>query len=389
MAVDNPLYAQNGFEAMLAKDAAPKMFTPDDIKEMRAKLDDPYVSREAKQDMLYALSDMNAITPEEIGKYSGLNGLDTNDILFGGRAPMQNLKNGQMALKVAREQSRTGAAKKALDDSQKRLDEGKFNNSDEIIDQADVALRIFDDFYPRFAKAGGQAPQGGAAAPGGGLDPQSLREATKQFRGIDFTAFKTDADALTQAGKAVTDAGQQLASAWGTNMADWQGSAATAAGRFKSKLDGAAGRFSQALGNAPATITQGIDTVEKQVVDFAKQVHNIYGDGLMAHLSPQQVDELLKAKDELPGVISQLQQKIQELNNRSTFDKVAGAVIGFAFGGLTGLLIGVLGISVADKITEDNIQEETQKYQQALADSQTKLQMFVTDYSTKAGAVQQ
>ncbi|HVW41439.1 MAG TPA: hypothetical protein VHC18_08830, partial [Amycolatopsis sp.] len=373
-----------------AREAGEKMFSTDDIKDMRAMLDDPYVSNDNKQNMLYALSNMGAISDSEIDKYAGQIGANAGDIKDGGAAPLENIVHAKGSLVAGREQQRTGAAKKALDDSQKRLDEGNFKNSDEIIDQADVGLKIFDDFYPRYTKAGGQSNMGGGAdAPGAGLDPQSLRAATKQFRGIDFTAFKTDADALTAASKSVNESNQQLATAWAGNMAEWKGSGATAAAQYKSKLDAGAATLIQALSNAPGTITQGIGTIEKQVTDFAKQVHNIYGDGKMAQLTPTDVDNLLQSKDQLPGVIQQLEQKIQELNNRSTFDKIVGGVLGFFIGGPIGAIAGVIGISFAENITEDNIEEETAKYKQALADTQTKLQQFTQDYATKANSVQQ
>ena len=386
----NPFYEQDWLQATMAKEAGPKMFNPDDVKEMRAMLDDPYVSHQNKQNILYALSDLQALSPGEIGKYCGQLQVPLYDVANGGQAPMENLTNAKASVASGREQQRTGAAKKSLDDSQKRLDEGNFKNSDEIIDQADAGLKIFDDFYPRYTKAGGQSNMGGGGdAPGAGLDPQSLRAATKQFRGIDFTAFKTDADALAAASKSVGESNQQLATAWANNMAEWKGSGATAAAKYKSKLDAGAATLTQALNNAPGTITQGIGTIEKQVTDFAKQVHNSYGDGKMAQLTPADVDNLLKSKEQLPGVIQQLEQKIQELNNRSTFDKIVGGVIGFFAFGPIGAIAGVIGISFADKITEDNIEEETAKYKQALADTQTKLQQFTQEYATKANSVQQ
>ncbi|HJQ47906.1 MAG TPA: hypothetical protein VJ870_16555 [Amycolatopsis sp.] len=386
----NPFYHQNEIQAMFAKDAAGKMFSPDDTKSMRAMLDDPYVSHQNKQNILYALSDMQALTPDEIGSYCGKLQVPLYDVANGGQAPMENLVNAKASLELGREEQRTGPEKKALDDSQKRLDEGNFKNSDEIIDQADVALKVFDDFYPRYTKAGGQSTMGGGAdAPGAGLDPQSLRAATKQFRGIDFGAFKTDADALTAASKSANDANQQLATAWANNMADWKGSGATAAAQHKSKLDAGAATLIQSLANAPGTVTQGIGTVDKQVTDFAKQVHNVYGDGKMAQLTPADVDALLQSKEQLPGVIQQLQQKIQELNNRSTFDKIVGGVLGIIAFPFVGPVTAILGVSLAHEITEDNIGEETQKYQQALADAQTKLQQFTQDYATKANSVQQ
>ncbi|GLY63502.1 hypothetical protein [Amycolatopsis taiwanensis] len=383
----------NSFQMSVAKPAFDKTFKPEDVQQMRALLDDPNVSNENKQNMLYALSDMKALSDGEVFKYAkqiGVEGPDALDIAKGGRDPMRNLVNAKASLAAGSEQQRQGQAKDQIDAGQKRLDEGNFSNSDEIIDQADAGLKIFDEFYPRYTKAGGQPTQGMSADVGGtGLDPNSLRAATAELRGINFAAFSADADALTQAGKAVSDSSGQLGQAWNNNMTEWKGSGATAANQFKSKLDSGAQVFTQALNSAPGTITQGIDTIKKQLVDFAENCLKQWGDGKMAQLTPQDVDNLLQSKQQLPGIISDLQQKIQELNNRSTLDKIVGGVIGFFVGGPIGAIAGVVGVSFADKITEDNIGEETQKYQQALTDTETKLQQFVSDYSTRAGSVQE
>ncbi|WP_020668381.1 WXG100 family type VII secretion target [Amycolatopsis nigrescens] len=366
-------------------------------EEQRKMLDDPNVSKENKKALLNSLAASGDLSDNDKWKYSqelGINPLEMMNLgEHGGIIPMDEMM-GQAAAASAEQQIKKAETDKALGDSWKRLGEGGFSNSDEIIDQGDVGLKIFDEFHPRFTKAGGQSQQGGGDARMGGLDPNSLRAATAEFRGIDFTAFRADADALTQSGKTVTESNQQLDQAWGNNLSGWQGGAATAANQYKSKLDAGSATLAGALTNAPGTITTGINTIEKQVTDFAKLCHNKWGDGKMAGMTPSDVDAVIEGKEKLPGVISELKNKIHELENRSLLEKgldllgnIAAGALGFLVGGPIGAIAAVAGLNFAKEINEDNIKEECAKYEKALTDCETKIEQFKTAYTTKANEV--
>ena len=159
---------------------------------------------------------------------------------MGGKNLNENFKNAQKSMGAAAEDKRNAEVKQEqgkVNSAQSALDQGGFSNSDQIIDQAENGIKLFDDFYPRFQRAGGQnngapaanqqqQPQNrqvvtaappssssnttasaGAGTSGTynhtGVDPRSLREGLAEFRGIDFTAFHTDAQTLTTAGGTV------------------------------------------------------------------------------------------------------------------------------------------------------------------------------------------
>jgi len=368
-------------------------------QEQRELLDDPNVSADLKKTILRGLAADGALSEQEQWQYASDLGMEV-DLIFGNldNDPL-NLgipqQTAQIAALAAREEKKAAETSQELGDSWNRLNEGGFSNSDEIIDEGDVGLKIFDEFHPGYTEAGGQGNGGtSGCAPGAGVDPESLRATTAEFRGVDFTAFRADAELLTQNGATVTESSQQLDQAWGTHMSGWEGEGADAAAQFKGKLDGAAATLAQSLEPAPGLITEGIATVEQQVLDFAKLVHNQWGDGRIAEMTPSDVDAMIEGRNELPGVVSELENKIQELNDRNMLEKgldllgdIAAGALGFIIGGPIGAIAAVAGLNFAKEINEDNIEEECAKYKQALADCESKLEQFIGEYEAKATSV--
>jgi uncharacterized membrane-anchored protein YhcB (DUF1043 family) len=347
-------------------------------EEIKQRLDDPRVSAETKQRLLQDYADLGA-SDAELAPYERQLGVDVS-------------KSGGFLGTVAAVGHAAGDLGRAqgeqLGQSWANLtDSTPSPNSDALIDDGIVGLQIFDVFYPRYTKAGGDpggVPAGGDVGTAA-LDPDSLRAAADELRGIDFTAFATDAAAMDAVGKGVDDSRNHLAQAWANNLAGWTGGAAQAANQYKAKFDGAVATLDAGIKPIPGAITTASNTIQTQVTDYAKHLHNQWGDGKMAGMTPADVDAMLDARDKLPQAIQQMQQAIEELNNRSWFEKAFDFVLSIALP-VVGIAV-VLGVEFAKEITEDNIQEELQKAQQALQSAQDKLRQFVQDYGTKAASV--
>ena len=370
-------------------------------QEKRELLDSPYVSNDHKKMLLAGLAADGELSESEINDYSNRLGMDPDDVedYDSSFARGAYSKMGDGAVEEARAQHTKGEAQartnEELGTSWDALKGGGFGTSDEIIDQGVVGLKIFDTFHPRFVKAGGQDNAGQTGDVGfAALDPASLRATCDELRGIDFNAFRTDADSLNQVVQGVDDSRNTLAQAWSNNLAGWTGGAAEAANQYKAKFDGAVATLDSGMKPVPGAITTAADTIQQQVTDFAKKIHNLYGDGKMGAMTPEEVDAALEGRDKLPGVIEELQNKIEELNNRSWLEQgldflgnLAAGVLGFLVAGPIGAIAAVTGVQFAKEITEDNINEELGKYQQALSGIHQRLQQFVQDYSTKASSV--
>ncbi|TCP53251.1 hypothetical protein EV191_105318 [Tamaricihabitans halophyticus] len=386
---------ENSFQRSIAKNQ--DAISDEQAKEMRKLLNDPNVSDEDKQNMLYGLATVEKIPQDEMWKHAEKLGVDYFDLYRGGEAPLENVANAAASLESGKSAQRQGAVK----DSQGRLAEGGFNNSNEIIDESKAGLKIFDDFHPRYLKAtenGGAAPQGKAGANGGGgIDPDSLRKVLDELRDIDFKAFRADADQVEQAATGVGESHNVLTQAWANNLSGWQGEAAGAASQYKSKFDAAASTLDTGMRKVPGAITEAAGTVEQQVVDLVNGILEQYGDGTMGGMATAQVDAALKIRDEAGGIISGLDQVIEKLNDRSLVEKafdfvtdVLGKV--FPIVGILGKIqeaIVNFGLDVITNITESTVGPFREQVQGALDSANESLRKFVQDYEQRAGNVKE
>jgi hypothetical protein len=125
---------------------------------------------------------------------------------------------------------------------------------------------------------------------------------------------------LRKAHSSVRDGMDALERAWGSNTSDWTGDAKAAAEQVNNNLVKGSGDLSQALKTAPDNLGAGVDAVQQNVVNFVHRVLEVYGSGTVAELSPHQVDDLINAAKELPGVIADLHAKIEEIESKGFWD---------------------------------------------------------------------
>jgi hypothetical protein len=390
--------------ASIRKESINSSFTPQQLDQMRSMLDDPNVSAQDRNNFLYVLADAGRVSDAEIDRYAPQVGAGAADVKSGGDVK-SNTDHAKAALGNAKQEQRAGQVKQNqadLQGVQNTLNQGGFSNSDQIIDEGVKGLKLFDEFYPLYQQAGGPpsgvmpapgAPGGPApvsvpaapppgAAPGPtpatytqtGVDPTSLRAGMDEFRGIDFSAFHADAQTLQTAGKVVGDSVDALHTAW-ANTSDWTGDAKTAAEAVNNSLVKGAGALSQALTTAPGNISGAIDNVVmKNVVQFAESVTSSYGDGKIAGMSPQDVQDTLQAKENLP-------QLIDMINSSDGGLLWVGLLPAVEFMNKQGITF-----PSADVGSKQDFLDAATKLQTT---TDQHLQQFVTEYSTKANAVHQ
>ncbi|MER2222853.1 MAG: hypothetical protein ABS976_14775, partial [Rhodococcus sp. (in: high G+C Gram-positive bacteria)] len=376
-------------------------FTDGEIKEARKMLDDSSVSSQNRQDLLYMLSNHGELSPNEIDKYAREVGADPEDVKEGGEAPLENAKNARKSLDEAN--------KGKIEDAQEKLDQGGFSNSDEIIDQAKVMVKLFQDFHPRYQKAKGldgiggggddkpnyvesdlSQGQGGDGSGSGkyshqGGTPDEIRAGLGEFRGIEFSSFQQDASMLENASNAVDGANESLNRSWQDGTSEWTGDAKQAAQSENQGIKDNAGKLAKALGKAPENIRTVSRDNKNNVVEYAKAVLKLYGDGKVSGLAAAEVDDLIKAHQELPGAVKQLEDKVQELENRNLWDHFVDYVTSpiQLVSGLLGPIGTIIGYALSEKITEDNIHEELEKLKGAQDEVKKKLNDFVNAYDKK------
>lgn len=395
-----------------------KEFTSQDLDEMQELLADPSVDVQDRKNFLYALKNAGRLDGQELLDYAREVGADPVDLMKGGNAVHENMDHARNSLNGKRFLERLKNAGD-VQRAQENLNGGGFSTSDEIIDEAEPALKLFDEFYPRYQEASGlieSAPMpaeaqsydvvtvdtssiggsgGSAVASAGatyshsGIDPKSIRDGLDEFRGIDFGAFHADADMLRKAHSSVRDGMDALERAWGSNTSDWTGDAKAAAEQVNNNLVKGSGDLSQALKTAPDNLGAGVDAVQQNVVNFVHRVLEVYGSGTVAELSPHQVDDLINAAKELPGVIADLHAKIEEIESKGFWDHFVEFFSNPLKWGFSAInpIASIIGYIVTEEITEDNIREETQKMESALAEVKTKLGEFCADYQQKASSI--
>ena len=213
-----------------ARDMTNKAFKPAELDQMRSMLDDPNVPEAQRNNFVYILRDAGRLSDADVDKYAPQVGADPSDVKSGGQNILQNMANARKALPGAEAAAHDGQVKREQADvqnAQNALNQGGFADSDQIVDEAEKGLKIFDNYYPLYQQAGGSdsgamgssdgsqgpvtdvpaadtsAGAGGVSYSHTGVDPASLRAGLDEFRGIDFNAFHTDAQTLQTAGKSV------------------------------------------------------------------------------------------------------------------------------------------------------------------------------------------
>ena len=279
--------------------------------------------------------------------------------------------------------------KAEAENAQTTLNQGGYSNSDQMIDDAKVGLKIFDNFHPSYEEAknlvgqggyggspgGGYGGASGPMGPGGGMggatynhsgiDPNSLRAGMDEFRGIDFSAFHSDAEVLKKASGTVDDSTDELHDAWDKAADDWTGEAKESAQQRKNSLTDGAGDLQQALKIAPDSITKIIDDgICRGVADFCHEVLRLYGDGTINGMTLASVEIAISAVRDIPS-------KIEEIKEQ----KDSGSGILSFINPFTGMIV--------DKIADDAIEQ----LQSDLEDAKRRLRRFCQTYEEKAGCV--
>src|SRR5699024_5299062 len=171
---------------------------------------------------------------------------------------------------------------------------------------------------------------------------------------------------------------------------DWTGEAKEAAQNRKGNLTQGSGNLLQALNMAPDNITSVMeDYVQQDVIAFCRQVVKLRGDGTIGEMSESDVQNAIDTVDKLPDLISKLDEKIEEIENRGFLEDIANGIVDI-FASFANALVTIqtLGlVSLPERVDEDNIRETREKLQTALRNTQQKLVRFCRDYEQRANSV--
>ncbi|GAA1207465.1 hypothetical protein [Prauserella alba] len=399
------------FSPEAIQEAARHRFTDAELKEMKALLDDPNISSENRGQMLMALSNAGMVSDQEIDKYSSKYGYDAEDIKEGGEAPFENLSNGATAFRRAKRESHQGKISDAKDGLQ---DLKSYGSSDQIVDKAKLIIKLFSEFHPKYtevkslgynAESGEQGkrempraevnnPNSSQGKTGSsakysadGNTPDDIRKGLDEFRGIEFSCFWQDANALSGTHEKVGEIKESLQGAWKDGTAEWVGDAKDAAAQRNSSINKNAGDLSQALNSAGDGVMAGIDAVRECVAQYVEVVLDMYGNGRVSGLVPSDVDTLIKVTQEFPAGI----RRLKEMQNTNGLESFADTVMEFqSFGVSPGVPHGPSSLfdfqdyKFAEFIHGDNVDQELARGRQALKDAEAQLKAFVAAYEQKA-----
>jgi uncharacterized protein YukE len=308
------------------KEFVDKEFTAREIDQMREAINDPTLPVEDRKNLLYALSNAGRLSDEEIDYYAEQVGADAEDVRKGGQAVHENMSNARASFDRVVSERESQAA--AISDAYNSFNAGGFATSDEMIDQLEPVIGMFETYYPLYEQATryvtvspvppsvdgasessgsifGDRGQGGAKAKytHSGIDPESLRSGLQEFRGIDFSAFRADGEMLRQAYEAVSGHADALESSWKDNTDDWTGEAKDAAGQVNQGLSKAAETLIDGLSTAAEDLAAAADGLERFVADFGEEVIDVYHDGVIL-LPPNEVDAQIECMELLPDAIA-------------------------------------------------------------------------------------
>ncbi|QGK71485.1 hypothetical protein GIY23_19980 [Allosaccharopolyspora coralli] len=178
----------------------------------------------------------------------------------------------------------TEESRKALEDT------GPVGKSDELLDHGAVGLKFFEVFLPRLQDWTGSAP-----------DHQGeICRRYDELRGIDFAAFREDAERLGRVQQALVEQNDSMDRGYRTAAQTWQGDAATAAGAKVGTTVEGGGTIAADLERFGGAIPPAVDGIQQTVREYATFVVDLGEQLVVGDKEPDRVDdEIRKAKGDL------------------------------------------------------------------------------------------
>ncbi len=167
---------------------------------------------------------------------------------------------------------------------------GPVNKSDELLDDAKMGLDFFRDFIPLYRDWTG----------GGPLYETDVLDVYNQLRGIDFAAFREDADRLGAVHQALTEQTDEMKHAFRTARQTWQGEAAEAADAKVEGFTEAGTTVCAETEDFAGAISPAMDGIQQVVREYASFVLELGKEMKCAGKTPQETqDEIRKARGDL------------------------------------------------------------------------------------------
>ncbi|WP_019852862.1 WXG100 family type VII secretion target [Actinopolyspora mortivallis] len=268
-----------------------------------------------------------------------------------------------------------------FDRAKKSLDSGsQVPNSDQLLDDGKLGLEYYAEFLPHFRDWTGDGPD----------FEGEIKSRYDELRGVDFAAFREDAERLEKVHSVLLDQCSSMKNEFSSLRQTWEGEAAeTAAGQVNAYTSSASVVVSEIESTAGA-ITPVMDGIQKAVREYAKFVLDVGEDLTCAGKSPAETaDEIRKARGDL---------RMEDLADVGVDDVFSGgweylkhAAVGAILGGPLGIIGSVAGAKEAVESIRQGIVDDAKTWLDSsfVPEFRSKLTQFDQQTSNTVSTVEQ
>ncbi|PRW63164.1 hypothetical protein [Actinopolyspora mortivallis] len=268
-----------------------------------------------------------------------------------------------------------------FDRARKSLDSGsQVPNSDQLLDDGKLGLEYYAEFLPHFRDWTGNGPD----------FEGEIRSRYDELRGVDFAAFREDAERLEKVHSALLDQGSSMKNEFSSLRQTWKGEAAEAAAGQVNAYTSSASVVVSEIESTAGAITPVMDGIQKAVREYAKFVLDVGEDLTCAGKSPAETaDEIRKARGDL---------RMEDLADVGVDDVFSGgweylkhAAVGAILGGPFGIIGSVAGAKEAVESIRQGIVDDARKWLDSsfVPEFRSKLTQFDQQTSNTVSAVEQ
>ncbi|WP_157405408.1 hypothetical protein [Actinopolyspora halophila] len=242
-------------------------------------------------------------------------------------------------------------------------------------------MEYYSKFLPHFKDWTGNGPD----------FEGEIKRRYDDLRGIDFAAFREDADRLEKVHSALLDQSGSMKRDFGGVRETWQGEASEAAAGKVDSYTSSGTVVIDEVESLAGAIVPAMDGIQKAVREYAKFVLDVGKELKCSGKSPEETaDEIRKARGNL---------KMEDLNDvgiddifSGTWENLKGAAVGAVLGGPVGAVIGnTVGAKNAVDSIRQGIIDDAKKWLDSsfVPEFQNKLTQFDQQTSNTTSTVEQ
>ncbi|NYH78534.1 uncharacterized protein YukE [Actinopolyspora biskrensis] len=269
-----------------------------------------------------------------------------------------------------------------FDKAQKSLNSGsRVPNSDQLLDDGSLGLEYYSKFLPHFKDWTGNGPD----------FEGEIKRRYDDLRGIDFAAFREDADRLEKVHSALLDQSSSMKRDFGGVRETWQGEASEAAAGQVNSYTSSGTVVIDEVESLAGAIAPAMDGIQKAVREYAKFVLDVGKEIKCSGKTPEETaDEIRKARGDLkPEDLADV--GIDDIFS-GAWENLKGAAVGAVLGGPFGAVIGnTVGAKNAVDSIRQGIMDDAKKWLDSsfVPEFQKKLTQFEQQTSNTTRTVEQ